>query len=244
MAERAAKYRLHVDAALAVGAAVALSQGQAHYLGTVLRLGPGATVLLFNGRDGEWRAEIAELSRRGGVAVAVAETRAQTAPPDIELLFAPLKKARLDMLVEKATELGAARLRPVLTRRTNAERVRTDRLRAQAVEAAEQCGALSVPEIAEPARLDALLAGWDPARALHFCNERLAGAAPGPFAPPPAALLIGPEGGFDAEEAEALRRHGFVHPIALGPRILRAETAAIAALTLWQAAVGDWRGGA
>lgn len=243
MPRDAPKIRLFVEAPLGPGAAVALAPPQAHYLLTVMRLRPGDPALLFNGRDGEWRAVLDGGGRREAAMTCEAETRPQATPPDLWLLFAPLKKARTDFVAEKAAELGARRLLPVLTRFTNAERVNAARLRAHAVEAAEQCGLLSVPEVAEPAPLPEVLAGWDPARALHFCDETLAGAGPAfaEAAPPPAAVLIGPEGGFAPEEAAMLRRLPFARALSLGPRVLRAETAAVAALALWQARAGDWR---
>ena len=245
MAEVAGKIRLFVTADLGHGAAVRLDAAQAHYLFTVMRLEPGARVLLFNGREGEWSAEVAERGRSGGLLVARAPGKPQRRPPDLWLMFAPIKKARTDFIVEKATELGVARIQPVFTRLTQAERLRPDRLRAHAVEAAEQCGETFVPEVAAPARLDALLDAWDPARRLMFCDEMraaapaqvaLAAAAPGPW-----AVLTGPEGGFAPEEAERLRGLTYVLPVTLGPRVLRADTAAAAALTLWQATLGDWR---
>lgn len=242
MARDETKIRLFVEAPLAPGASVALGREQAHYLLNVMRLPPGAAVLLFNGRDGEWRALLAEGSRRGAVLICEDLTRPQSEPPDLWLLFAPVKKARTVFIAEKAAEMGARRLLPVITRHTNAERVNAARLRANAVEAAEQCGLLSVPEVAEPRRLEAALAGWDGARRLIFCDETMAGG--GAFSgvgPGPAAILTGPEGGFAPEEAAMLRALPFAHPVSLGPRILRAETAAVAAMALWQAAAGDWR---
>jgi 16S rRNA (uracil1498-N3)-methyltransferase len=244
MTEPGAKVRLFVEAPLAAGAEVALDRDQSHYLFDVMRLGAGAAVALFNGVDGEWRAAVAEAGRRGRLRVA-ARIAAQRSAPDVWLVFAPVKKARTDFIVEKATELGAAALKPVFTRFTNAERLRPDRLRRIAVEAAEQCGETHVPEIAEPVRLDRLIADWPPDRRLMFCDERreappadgaLAAAGRGPW-----AVLIGPEGGFAEEEAARLRALPFVVPVALGPRVLRADTAAVAALALWQSALGDWR---
>ena len=239
------KVRLHVDAPLGPGAEVAPTREQAHYLFTVMRLGPGDAAALFNGRDGEWRAEVREAGRRAGALRCIERLRPQDAAPDVELLFAPLKKARTDFVAEKATEMGVRRLRPVLTRFTNAERVNVGRLRAHAVEAAEQCGILTVPEVAEPMALAAALDGWEAGRRLMFCDESgvgapaaaaLAGAGGGPW-----AVLVGPEGGFSAEEAARLRRLPGALAVSLGPRILRADTAAVAALALWQAALGDWR---
>jgi 16S rRNA (uracil1498-N3)-methyltransferase len=245
MADVGGKIRLFVQADLAAGADVPLGPEQAHYLFAVMRLGRGATLALFNGRDGEWSAEVVEAGRRSGRLVARTPGRAQRRPPDLWLLFAPIKKARTDFIVEKATELGAARIQPVFTRLTASERVRADRLRKHAVEAAEQCGETFVPEVAEPVRLDTLLDGWNPERRLMFCDETreavpareaLAAAGPGAW-----AVLTGPEGGFAPEEALRLRGLPFVTPVTLGPRILRAETAACAALALWQATLGDWR---
>jgi 16S rRNA (uracil1498-N3)-methyltransferase len=261
--------RLYVDHPLAPGQAVPLSPDQAHYLTGVMRLGLGAVVHLFNGRDGEWRATLATATRRGAVALCEAATRPLRLPPDLWLLFAPVKKARTDFIVEKAVELGVARLLPVQTRHTNAERIRQDRLQAHAVEAAEQCGATFVPRVEALAPLDRVLRDWPDGRALLWCDEGLVAPAPEPGASPPprgegrgvggpaaaaapspagdglppapAAILIGPEGGFSADEARQLRARPGVTPLALGPRILRADTAAVAAITLWQAARGDWR---
>jgi 16S rRNA (uracil1498-N3)-methyltransferase len=235
------KIRLYVDAPLGPGAVVTPSREQAHYLFGVMRLAAGDMLRLFNGRDGEWRAEVAAAGRRGGSLRVADRVRAQEVPPDLWLLFAPVKKARTDFIVEKAAELGVRRILPVFTRNTASERVNAARLRAHCVEAAEQCGGLAVPELAEAAPLAAVLAGWDPARTLVFCDEArtappLAAVAP----PPPAAILVGPEGGFAPEEAAALRALRFVRAASLGPRLLRADTAAAAAVALWQAAVGDW----
>lgn len=246
MAEVGGKIRLFVRAErLEAGGAVPLDEAQAHYLFTVMRLGTGDRVLVFNGIDGEWSAEVAAAGRRGGTLVVREQTRQQRQQPDLWLLFAPIKKARTDFIVEKATELGALRIRPVFTAFTNAERLRVDRLRAHAVEAAEQCGETFVPDIDEPAKLGDLLDGWDPARRLMFCDEErsappardaLAAAGPGPW-----AILIGPEGGFSPDEARRLRTLPFVTAATLGPRILRADTAAAAALAIWQVTLGDWR---
>jgi 16S rRNA (uracil1498-N3)-methyltransferase len=239
------KVRLFVEAELGPGRLVEPSRDQSHYLVNVMRLGRGDSVGLFNGRDGEWRAELTAAGRSAAL-VCAERVRRQRIPPDLWLLFAPVKKARTDFIVEKATELGAARIQPVFTRFTNAERLRPDRLRAHAIEAAEQCGETHVPEVAEPLRLAALLDAWDPARRILFADETLtarpaaealAEATHGPW-----AVLTGPEGGFAPEEAERLRTLPFVLPVTLGPRILRADTAAVAALTLWQSTLGDWRG--
>ena len=235
--------RLHLDHPLAEGQAIPLSQEQAHYLFGVMRLGPGARLRVFNGQDGEWEAEIAEAGKRGGTLRAVAQTRPQAMPPDLWLLFAPIKKARTDFIVEKAAEMGCRRILPVQTDHTNSERVKADRLRAHAVEAAEQCGGTFVPEVAEMTRLTDLLSTWDASRALWFCDETLAGGvAPIPECQTgPGAVLVGPEGGFSEAERARLRTLPYARPVRLGPRILRADTAVVAALALWQAACGDWR---
>lgn len=240
---QAAKIRLYVDHPLGPGQSVPLTEAQAHYLFGVMRLGAGGAVLLFNGRDGEWQAGVAEAGKRRGVLVCGTLTRAQDMPPDLWLLFAPLKKARTDFVVEKAVELGVRRIVPVQTEFTNAERVRRDKMTAHAVEAAEQCGALTVPEVAEVQPLVRVLARWDADRTLFFADEAAVRGAEGAGfgGSGPAAILIGPEGGFSDAERLRLRALHFVRPVSLGPRILRADTAAVAALTLWQAAQGDWR---
>ena len=238
-----AKIRLYVEQPLAPGQAVVLSRDQAHYLFTVMRLGAGAQVLLFNGRDGEWRAGVAQAGRHGGVLVCHAQTRALQAPPDLWLLFAPLKKVRTDFIVEKAVEMGVARVLPVQTAHTNADRIRQDRLQAHAVEAAEQCGATFVPGVARLVALDRLMAEWPAERHLLWADETLAGAHAALQAAgrgDPWAVLVGPEGGFSDRERAALRAMPQVVPVSLGPRILRADTAAVAALTLWQSLLGDW----
>lgn len=251
------RIRLHVDQPFAPGQALALPEAQAHYLVSVMRQGEGAEIRVFNGRDGEWAARIARAGRRAVELALVGQTAPLRRPPDLWLMFAPIKKARTDFIVEKAAELGAARILPVQTDFTNAERIRQDRLQAHAVEAAEQCGGTFVPEVAELQPLARWLAGWDPARRLLWCDEALAGAATvlagegvvGPGAetgrgaegPGPWAILIGPEGGFSEGERRRLSALPFVRAASLGPRILRADTAAVAALTLWQAALGDWR---
>ena len=235
--------RLYVTSPLAPAAAVAPTLDQSRYLTQVMRLKAGDELLVFNGRDGEWRASVAEVLKKGVILRAEAQTRPQTFGPDLELIVAVVKKARVETVVEKAAELGARRVRLVLTQRTNADRLRLDRLDAIAEEAAEQTGRLDVPPVDDPVKLDALLAGWDASRRLMFCDETggapaisaLAVAGDGPW-----AILIGPEGGFSPEEGERLRALPFTTAVSLGPRILRADTAAIAAMTLWQAAVGDW----
>ena len=237
--------RLYVDAPLAAGAAVTLEPAQAHYLTHVLRLKAGAGVLAFNGRDGEWAAAI-ETERRSASLRLVEQVRTQTTPADLHYLFAPLKAARLDYMVQKAVEMGVAKLQPVLTRYTQAARVNTARMRANAIEAAEQCGILSVPEVSEPMPFAAMLAGRDGARCLVFCDEDakvanpIAALSAGP-PQSPLAVLIGPEGGFAEDERAALLKLPNVVRLCLGPRILRADTAAVAALTIVQAVVGDWR---
>ena len=238
--------RLYVPDPLAAEVRIAPTPDQARYLLGVMRLSVGDELLLFNGRDGEWRAQVAEASRRGCVLEAQAQVRPQTLGPDLDLVVALVKRARLETIVEKAAELGARRVRLAITRRTQADHTKVPRLQAIAAEAAEQTGRLDVPEVLEPLSLDRLLDGWDPARRLAFCDE--AGeAAPALDAlrsqpPGPWAVLIGPEGGFDPAERARLREAAFVVPVSLGPRILRADTAAISALTLWQAVLGDWRG--
>jgi 16S rRNA (uracil1498-N3)-methyltransferase len=239
-----AKVRLYVDQPLGPGQPVALSRDQAHYLFTVMRLGSGAAVLVFNGRDGEWRADVTEAGRRGGVLVCAVQTRALQMPPDLWLMFAPIKKARTDFIVEKAAELGAARILPVQTAHTNSERIRQDRLQAHAVEAAEQCGGTFVPEVADLQPLARLLDHWPADRRILWCNEHLAGVAkalPRDGIPGPWAILIGPEGGFSQAEQDRLSAMPQVVQASLGPRILRADTAAVAAMTLWQSMLGDWR---
>ncbi|TDE39790.1 16S rRNA (uracil(1498)-N(3))-methyltransferase [Antarcticimicrobium sediminis] len=238
-----AKVRLYVEHPLGAGQSVPLTREQAHYLFGVMRLGLGDPVALFNGRDGEWRTTVAESGKRGGVLACVEQSRPLQMPPDLWLLFAPIKKARTDFIVEKAAEMGAARIVPVQTEFTNSDRIRQDRLQAHAIEAAEQCGGTVVPEVTDLQKLDRLLADWPEERQLMFCDEAeagvlkgLAGATPGPW-----AILIGPEGGFSPAERTRLHALPQAHVVALGPRILRADTAAVAALTLWQTALGDWR---
>ena len=267
--------RLYVEAPLAAGAAVAVTAEQANYLLNVLRLGAGDAVLVFNGRDGEWLARVSPKGKRSCELLPESQTRPQHGGPDIDYLFAPLKRARLDYMVQKATELGVARLRPVITRRTIAERVNLERMRANVIEAAEQCGILRIPEVVEPVKLEKALAGWDAKRRLVVCDEEAAVTDPikalqlgvrpsgsdtvsnagGSDTPggmsalvsdpegltPPIAILIGPEGGFDPAEREFLLRQPFTLAISLGPRIMRADTAAVAALALVNAVAGDWR---
>ena len=238
--------RLYVDAPLAAGASVALEQAQAHYLTHVLRLKAGQGVLLFNGRDGEWRASLAAAGKRTVTLAVADQTRPQTAPADLHYLFAPLKSARLDYMVQKAVEMGVSRLQPVLTQHGQVTRINLDRMRANAVEAAEQCGILSLPEIAEPVALSRLMAEWQAGRWLVFCDEDAAAADPLATLQTvprqtPLAVLIGPEGGFAPDERAVLLKLPQVARLSLGPRILRADTAAVAALTVVQAVLGDWR---
>lgn len=237
--------RLHVVGDLNAGQRLALSEDQAHYLLHVLRLSAGTPLLVFNGRDGEWRAEIRDVKKRGATLEILECVRAQTPISNIDYLFAPLKRSRLDYMVQKAVEMGVSRLRPVITHRTIAERINLERMRANAIEAAEQCGVLNVPEVVEPVRLDKAIDGWGEGRALIFCDESAAAEAPlntlAALSHGPLAVLIGPEGGFDPVERDLLLSRPFVTPIWLGPRIMRADTAAVAALALVNATRGDWR---
>jgi 16S rRNA (uracil1498-N3)-methyltransferase len=258
--------RLFVPDDLAEGAEVRPTPDQARYLTQVMRRSVGDDLLLFNGRDGEWRATIAEVAKRCCTLAVRDRTRAFAPTPDLELAVALVKRGRLENIIEKAAELGCRRVRLVTTRRTNADRANVERLQAIAVEASEQTGRLDVPEVLAPVSLDKLLDRWDPARSMVFCDEAgddpkaewggQAGKAPsalqvlgskdfaaadGAQQSGGATVLIGPEGGFDPEERARLRGLPFVAAVGLGPRILRADTAAISALTLWQAARGDWR---
>jgi 16S rRNA (uracil1498-N3)-methyltransferase len=238
--------RLYVEAPLAAGASIALDRAQGHYLTHVLRLKAGQGVLLFNGRDGEWQAHVAEAGKRAVVLAVTAQARPQTRPADLHYLFAPLKSARLDYMVQKAVEMGVSRLQPVLTQHGQVGRINFDRMRANAIEAAEQCGILSVPEIADPLPLMRLIGQREPGRWLVFCDEDADAANPLAalqIVPrdAPLAVLIGPEGGFAEEERAALVKLPHVARLSLGPRILRADTAAVAALAVVQAVLGDWR---
>ncbi|MBX3498802.1 MAG: 16S rRNA (uracil(1498)-N(3))-methyltransferase [Alphaproteobacteria bacterium] len=237
--------RLYVEDDLAQGANVALDGPRAHYLRDVLRLAVGSDVVLFNGRDGEWLAEVTAMTRRSLDLGIVMQTGRQVAGPDLWLCFAPVKKARIDFIAEKATELGVSALVPVVTRRTHVGRVNVERLRANAVEAAEQTERLTIPEVRAPVTLERLLRGWPAGRRLLVADETGGGrpildalrdAQPGPW-----AVLIGPEGGFTREELDRVAALPGVLPVGLGPRILRADTAALAALACLQAAIGDWR---
>lgn len=244
--------RLFVPDDLGAQAHVGLNAAQAHYLEHVMRMGEGGTVKLFNGRDGEWQGVIDEIGRSICDVLVLDQLRPQEAGPDLWLAFAPIKRVRIDLIAEKATELGASALWPVFTANTQVSRVNTERLHAHAVEAAEQCHCLAVPEIREPAKLMDMLSRWPKGRRLLLCDESGAsppvlealgaiheagnGAGPGPW-----AVLIGPEGGFTRLELDALRNLPFVTAAGLGPRLLRADTAAVSALSCWQAVLGDWR---
>jgi 16S rRNA (uracil1498-N3)-methyltransferase len=237
--------RLYVTAELGAGKVVELARDQANYLLNVLRLGAGDALLAFNGRDGEWEMAVVPTGRKSAHLTCQRQTRPQDAPCDLHYLFAPLKHARLDYMAQKAVEMGAGRLVPVLTRRTQVSRINIERLAANAVEAAEQCGILALPEIVAERKLEQALAELSPDRLLVFCDEdaplshslaALASAKPGPV-----ALLVGPEGGFDPAERQMILAHPGVLRLSLGPRILRADTAAVAALALVQATLGDWR---
>jgi 16S rRNA (uracil1498-N3)-methyltransferase len=233
--------RLFVRTPLMDGVRVDLNAGQANYLGNVMRLGEGAELLVFDGSSGEWLGRIEDAGKKRMTLSVERKTREAETIPDVWLAFAPVKRAQTDWLVEKATELGAARLIPVMTHRTVAERVKLERLEAIAIEAAEQCGRTVLPVIAEPVPLARLLAERDPARTLYFADERGGGRAADIFTEGPAIILTGPEGGFTDQERIAVRAAENAAPISLGPRILRAETAALTALAAWMAAVGDWR---
>ena len=236
-----AKIRLYVDHPLGEGQSVPLTRDQAHYLFGVMRLGMGAPVLVFDGQNGEWLAEVSQAGKRAGELRLMHQTRGLLMPPDLWLLFAPIKKARTDFIVEKAVEMGAARIMPIQTEFTNAGRIQRDRLQAHAIEAAEQCGGTFVPEVADLVRMDRVLARWDSTRNIMFCDEERAGERLAlPQNAGPWAILIGPEGGFSPREREKLCSLAHAHPVSLGPRILRADTAAVAALTVWQQALGDW----
>ena len=238
--------RLFVDGDLTEAARITIGAEPSHYLTRVMRQAPGAALLVFNGRDGEWRATLAEVGKRGCVLVPEIQTRSQATAPDLELFIAMVKRARLETIVEKAAELGVRRVRLVLTERTNADHTNIARLTAIATEASEQTGRLDVPTVVAPQPLSVVLSGMETGRRLMFCDEggeappvaeAMRGASVGPW-----AVLIGPEGGFSPAERAAIRGLAFALPVSLGPRILRADTAAIAALSFWQSAFGDWRG--
>lgn len=248
------KARLYVDSALTVGAEILLDGNAGHYLVNVMRLKAGDHITLFNGRSGDWTAEIVRTGKGKARVVARENTAAQRPEPDLWYLFAPIKKARLEYMVQKATELGVSLIRPVLTERTNLERIKEDKIRAQAIEAAEQCERMTVPQVAPLIRLPDLLRDWPADRLIMFCDEE-GGNDQNAFPvgkaidevhawqerPDKWAILIGPEGGFSPEERRLIRHHANVVPVTLGPRILRADTAAVAAIALWQSFAGDWQ---
>lgn len=233
--------RLFVEGPLAAGLSLTIEGGQAHYLAHVLRMKPGAPLKLCDDQTGEWLAEVSDVAKRDLSVQVIELLRPREVVPDLWLLAAPVKKARLDMVVEKACELGVALYRPVITRRTIVERTNMERLRATMVEAAEQCGRTALPQIEEGVKLSALLKGWPAERTLYFADETGGVPLAEVANPGPSAILIGPEGGFDAEERAAIRALPQAVGVSLGPRILRAETAAIAALSIWMAVAGDWR---
>jgi len=233
--------RLYVETPLGAGASVELDAAQANYLGNVMRLKEGSQLLIFDGMSGEWLAEVAEAGKKRMSLSVIEPTQPQENVPDLWLAFAPVKKGRVDWLVEKAVELGVARLLPVVTQRTIVDKLNLDRMRAHIIEAAEQCGRTALADIDEPVRLSALLKGRDPDRTLYFADETGGDEANSSFQPGPALILTGPEGGFTPEEAYSIRAAPNAKAVSLGPRILRAETAALAAVAAWMAAAGDWR---
>jgi len=237
----ASKVRLYVDHPLGAAQSVPLTREQANYLFAVMRLPVGTVLSLINSRDGEWDAQIASGNKRGGILLCQSQTKPLQMPPDLWLLFAPIKKARTDFIVEKATEMGAARIMPVQTDFTQGDRLRQDKLQAHALEACEQCGGTYVPEVTDLTKLGTLLDTWPADRKILFCDEALVGQPTTlPADKSPWAILIGPEGGFSEAERTRLNAHPNAHAVPLGPRILRADTAAVAALTLWQMHLGDW----
>ena len=233
--------RLYVETPLSAGVQVELDAAQANYLGNVMRLKSGDEVLLFDGASGEWLARVADVGKKRIILSVERKSREQEPVPDCWLAFAPVKRTQTDWLIEKATELGIARLLPVITRRTIVERVKLERLESIAIEAAEQCNRTSLPEIGEPRSLDNFLKGRDPERTLYFADEGGGEPAASAFKPGPAVILTGPEGGFTEEERAAIRSAPNAVAVSLGPRILRAETAALAAVTTYMALAGDWR---
>ncbi len=236
--------RLFVDAPIAAGATVETTADHFNYLANVLRMAEGSELLVFNGRDGEWKARLTFPTRKRIALIAEEQTRLQPAPSDLHYLFAPLKVGRLDYLVQKAVEMGAGILRPVMTQHVQGKITNLDKLKANVIEAAEQCGILGIPDVAEPVKLFDLLDTWPSDRRIIYCDEGDAGQNPLPLLSKinerKLALLVGPEGGFSEEERARLRSLDFVTAIPLGPRILRADTAAVAAMAVIQAAIGDW----
>ncbi len=233
--------RLFVETPLGAGARVGLGAAQANYLGNVMRLKEGDRLLVFDGASGEWLAEIAEAGKKRMTLKVIEPTRPQESVPDLWLAFAPVKKGRVDWLVEKAVELGVARLLPVVTQRTIVDKLNLERMRAHIVEAAEQCRRTTLAQIDPPVKLEALLKSRNPSRTLYFADESGGEPAASAFKPGPALILTGPEGGFTPEEAAAIRAAPGAHAVSLGPRILRAETAALAAVASWMSAAGDWQ---
>jgi len=239
------KIRLYVDHDLTPGQSIALTRDQSNYLFAVMRLEAGTQVGLINSRDGEYLADAVVANKKNGILVCQDQVKPLLLPPDLWLMFAPVKKERTSFIVEKATEMGARKIVPVMTDYTHFDRIRWDKMQLQAIEAAEQCGGTYVPEVVEMEKLSDVLANWPADRQILFCDEAqvdqptavtdLPGGSDAPW-----AILIGPEGGFSEAERDSLRAHPNAHAISLGPRILRAETAAVAALTLWQAQLGDW----
>lgn len=236
--------RLFVEHTLEAGSEHSLSEAHAHYLLTVLRMETGATLLVFNGKDGEWQVEVTRHSKRAGSLTVLCQTRLQTPLNDLTLLFAPIKKERMDWMVQKAVEMGAGAIRPVITEHTQNQKIRTDKLEANIIEAAEQCGVLAVPSMQTVCKIDALVRSWDADRPLFWCDESAFVFSPSrllaDYRDKPKAVLIGPEGGFSDRERELLLAQPFAHAISLGPRILRADTAVVAALTVLQLVAGDW----
>ncbi|MEM9967466.1 MAG: 16S rRNA (uracil(1498)-N(3))-methyltransferase [Pseudomonadota bacterium] len=237
--------RLHVKQPLSAGQMVHLEKGQAHYLFHVMRLRVGDTVLIFDGASGEWRAEVNEIGKRTGSLLCREQTKPLLMPPDVWVLFAPIKKARTDFIVEKAAEMGARRIVPVITAFTNAARIQRDRLQAHVIEAVEQCGGTFVPEVTEAAKFNALFPTFERGRQIMFCDETKLGEPVDDLdrdlKSSPWAIMIGPEGGFSEDERRRLTHLPQAHPVSLGPRVLRADTAVVAAMALWQRHFGDWR---
>ena len=236
------KIRLFVDHTLGEAQSVPLNKDQAHYIFSVMRKSIGETILIFDGNNGEWEASIEEISKKSGVLFCIKQTKPQIMPPDLWLFFSPLKKVRTDFIVEKATELGVAKIIPVQTEHTNADRVKLSRLSAHAIEAAEQCGGTYIPKIEELQKINEVLENFPPDRRLLFCDEKLQASEvnlenlkKGKW-----AILVGPEGGFSEIERNYLRGLKFTFSISLGPRILRADTAAVTAISLWKNYLGDW----
>lgn len=242
------KIRLFVDSALNKGGFVTLNKDQSHYLVSVMRIKVGAQVALFNGCDGEWLASVSEANKKAVCLTILSQSRQQEKEPDLWLAFAPIKKGRLDFMVQKATEMGASHMIPVMTQYTNVDRLKIERLRANTLEAAEQCDRLQVPTVSDLTKLEHVLKDWPDDRMIMFCDEDLSGKsalealsqADDKNSPKPWGILIGPEGGFSPAERELIKAHKNCIIVSLGPRILRADTAAIAALSLWQTALGDW----